>query len=240
MLLEQGEGLGGRDRVFDPAHLAGKQRARQEERHVERPGEARRQANQAQQRHHHGQRAADRHPCPWPEEKGGGMHAGPLVIFLVLQGVDRVVANGPEDGSDEEADGWPGDLVAHGRPGHDRAPPERRAQDGLGERQDPFGQRVQDCQEQRDGRQGDREGVEQEDQGGGDPDQRKKDGHGRSRLHAAGRKGTLAGALDPPVQVTVPEVVDRDPRAPHDKHARHEDSGQREWRVPVTGEDQRP
>ena len=165
------------------------------------------------------------------------MHAGPLVIFLVLQGVDRVVADGPEDGGDEEADGRPGDLVAHGRPGHDRAPPERHAQNGLGERQNPFGQRVQDDQEQRGGCQGDGEGVEQEDQAGGDPDQREKDCHGRSWLHAARRKGTLASALDPSVQVAVPEVVDGDPCAPHDKHACHEDGGQRKRRVPVAGED---
>ena len=84
------------------------------------------------------------------------------VVGLVLMGVDRVVAERPEEARGVEQQRRGGELAGRRRPADQRAPVEGDAEEGLRPPGDPLHQRIDHDQRQRAERERDREAVEGE------------------------------------------------------------------------------
>ena len=72
----------------------------------------------------------------------GGAHADQGVVLLVLQRVDRVVADHPEDRPRPEQPGRRAELARHRRPADQSAPGEDQAEPGLRPPGDPLHERI--------------------------------------------------------------------------------------------------
>ena len=154
-------------------------------------------------------------------------------------GVDRVVAERPEEARGVEQQRRGRELAGRRRPADQSAPVEGDAEEGLRPPGDPLHQRVDHDQRQGRQREADREAVEGEQHER--PDQRLQREEGQRLRHAEPAAGerSLAGALDPGVEVAVDQVVDHAAGAAHRHRAEREQRDEPEV-GPAGGQRQRP
>ena len=165
----------------------------------------------------------DQH-CPLAEEARRGAHTDQRVVLAVLQGVDGVVGDGPEDEAEiEDVDGAGDD--AGGRGADEDTPVEGQAEPGLRPPGHALGEGVDS--DQRQGEQGGdlRVARQQEPDPKADTQLDQEEGVGLLQGHRAGRDWPEGGARDLGVKVPVGDVVPGAAGAAHNGRADQEQGG---------------
>src|SRR5690606_17665484 len=131
-----------------------------------------------------------------PEAAGRGLHAGQGVVLQVLDGVDGVIAEGPEDAAGVEQQGRQAEGSGGGGEAQQGAPVEGQAEPGLRPPGDPLHERIGgdqgqggDAQPYGHRRQGQQD--DQRDQAAGDDE-----GPGLFHRNLAGGDRPAGGAVD--------------------------------------------
>ncbi len=157
------------------------------------------------------------------EAAGGGAHPDQRVVFLVLDRVERVVADHPEHASDPQPPGGGFETAGDARPADQRAPAEDEAEPRLRPPGDPLHEGVGgdqgDAGERGDDARPGAAGVSTS----RPTRQSERDQHPRgARADPAAGQRAEAGAGDLPVEVAVDEVVIDAARRAHREGAEQE------------------
>lgn len=173
-------------------------------------------------------------------EDGGGFDADFEIVLPVDHRVDGVVGDGPDCDRGEDQPCQSGYFVGQGGEGHRHSPSEGEPQAELG----------QGCPSLHEGIAGGEQdpadgvepgqGVEHRYQGEGDQPQEdeKRQGLGAADLSAG--QGSVAGAFDVGIQLSIGEIVDDAAGGAHDENADHEDDHDRRSGVAVARNPKRP
>ena len=166
-------------------------------------------------RHRHGVKTAKPKLGSLAQGQSRGFDPDHHIIFLVLMGVNGVIAQSPEQPRPIQRHCGQGDLAPHRRPSQQRPPIEGQSQPRLRPMGDALHQRIRKDQQQR--RHPHPNGKDLELHQHGQPHRQLRRQKNR-RLppgNLVGGDGTILGPLDPRIEIPVGDVVDGAARPPH-------------------------